>query len=414
MKVIYAQSISLGTRVKQSFAARDLVTLMLQRVLQRVAGFAGLYFLVRHLTPTAFGEYQFVLTVATAVSFLALTGLENAIMQAVARGSTGVYRRATLHAFRFSLLGGVALGVVALIMQDRIMVSGSIVVAALLFPFYFGLCQWKSVLLAQRKFSDLSMAEVSNAVITQMAIVGATFLEIRNIPLIVFLFLAPTCLINLAMTAVCAIKSGPSSDKTAEQELIKYGRNTSFIAVLSVIAEQIERLVLFLLINPAVLAAYLAADRISELIRSVVQDTAAVLAPRFARMKEYSGVTQKIIAITCAVASIVIVAFAFTVAPGFLLLLFGEKYRASIPYAQALLCSVAVGNVGQFHWRFIRSQIDTHSFRKVIVMTSVPRIIGSIVMIYFYGVWGAVANLFIYRILFSFVCYRIIRKYYTA
>ena len=76
--------------------AGSLGILTMQRVVQRAAGLISLYFVVRHLSPADLGQYQFVTVVIATAAFLALPGLDNALMQSIARGSRGLYRRATV------------------------------------------------------------------------------------------------------------------------------------------------------------------------------------------------------------------------------------------------------------------------------------------------------------------------------
>jgi len=52
------------------------------------------YFLVRALSQESFGEYNFLLSLIGLLSIFTLPGLNEAIMQSVARGKVGTYRAA--------------------------------------------------------------------------------------------------------------------------------------------------------------------------------------------------------------------------------------------------------------------------------------------------------------------------------
>jgi O-antigen/teichoic acid export membrane protein len=95
-----------------------------------------------------------------------------------------------------------------------------------------------------------------------------------------------------------------------------------------------------------------------------------------------------------------------------MLFLFSDNYADAIPYAQALLCSVTIGNMATLRFRFIRSKIDTKSHRTVLISTSLARILTSLILIPLFGVAGAVASAFLYRIYMTVVVNIMIKKNY--
>ncbi|WP_309630374.1 oligosaccharide flippase family protein [Brevundimonas sp.] len=396
--------------------AGNMGILTAQRVVQRVAGLVSLYFVVRHLSPADLGHYQFATVALVALAFFALPGLDNALMQSIARGSGQIYRRATGFSVSFSLLGSVALVLVALALRPREPEAfGPLLATAALFAPYTALVQWKSVLIGRSRFVPLAAAEGVTALLTHGGLVAAVMLDVRALWVFVLLYLAPTAVMNVLATALCLRTSTLAGGEGEENEgLFRYGLQASAVTAVSMIAEQIERLIIFLLIGPAALAIYLAGDRLSELVRGVFQDAAAVLAARFARMATYQGRIERAIWVICVAAGVTIILFAFTLAPTVLLLIFGPAFQPSIPYAQALLCSVAIGNVGQFQFRFIRSQVDGQSFRTITLWTSGFRIVGSMVLVGLFGVWGAVASVVGHRLVLSLASSVMIRTRYRA
>lgn len=395
--------------------AGDMGSLTAQRVFQRAVGLVSLYFVVRHLSQTDFGQYQFAAVAVAAVAFMALPGLDNAVMQSVARGSEGLYRRATRAALFGSFLGAVLLIFAAFVLRShRPEAFLPLLAAAVLFPAYAGLAQWKSVLLARTRFSVWALTESLVSLTTHGLLISAVLLDVRPLWIFVALYFGPGAVMNVLASGLCWARMDGPGDADENDRLFRYGLGVSAVTMVSMIAEQVERIAIFLLLSPAVLAVYLAGDRLSELIRSVAQDGAAVLAPRFARMTAYEGKVEKAIWLICMAAGIGIVVFAFTLAPPLLILIFGPAYAPSIPFAQALLCSVAVGNVGQFQFRFIRSQLDGESFRTVTLWTSGLRIVAGFALVYAFGVWGAVATVFLHRLALSALSSAIVKRRYRS
>lgn len=395
--------------------ALSMGILTMQRMVQRAAGLISLYFVVRHLSPADLGQYQFVTVVIATAAFLALPGLDNALMQSIARGSRGLYRRATSFSVRFSALGSFGLLVVAMGLRDaQPEMFAPLVVAALFFTPYTAMGQWKSLLLGESRFALMAVAEGTTALLTHAGLIVAVLLNVQDIWVFLLLFVAPSAVVNVTATLISWRRMAPYAPSDENDRLFHYGLESSAMTSVSMIAEQTERLAIFLLLSPATLAIYMAGDRLSELVRGVFQDAAAVLAPRFTRMSTYEGRIERAIWVIGVIAGVAILLFALTLAPAVLLLIFGQAYAPSIPYAQALLCSVAIGNIGQFQFRFIRSQPDSLSFRTITLWTSAVRIVGSFVLVALFGVWGAVAALIGHRLALSIISSAVIRRRYRT
>lgn len=395
-------------------AAKDVSTRLFQRLIQRGVAFVSLYFMVRYLSKDGFGIYQFACIAVSTVAFVALPGLDNAVMQGVSRGSLGLYPRATRTSFLASIAGGVLLLIgAAWAVWQRPGLAAPLAAAALIFPFYLGIAQWKCVFLGKMQIRKWSYIEIATAVVTSVLLVSAVFLRVDSLAVFTALYFLPGAAVNIAITLSYYLRLRNTPATADDDTLFRYGLHTSAVTVVSLIAEQIERIVIFLAISPAALAVYYAGDRISEVIRSIFQDIAGILAPRFARMQSYGGDLSKAIALACAVVGVAIVAFAFTLAPPIMIWMFGKQYAASIPYAQALLCSVAIGNVGQFQFRFIRSQVDTTAFSKITIWTSSIRIATCLLLVPVFGVWGAVSGVFIQRLAMSIASSVVIRRQYS-
>ena len=389
--------------------------LAFQRVVQRIAGLVSLYFVARHLSLAEFGQYQFTAVALAALAFFALPGLDNAVMQLSARGSNVLYGRAVKFSIYFSFLGSILLLISAFVLNtSHPEMLGPLLIAAALFPPYLAMAQWKSVLVGEARFLKLAVLEGATAILTNGGLIAGVFLHASAPWVFVLLYLLPTALVNLVTTLFYLRRMKSLASMKESDAPFRYGLETSGVTAVSMIGEQVERLAIFLLIGPATLAIYIAGDRLSELVRSVFQDAAAVLAPRFSRMSTYEGRIERAILLISVAAGVAILLFAVTLAPHALVLIFGPTYALSIPFAQALLVSVAVGNVGQFQFRFIRSQLDSSSFRQITLWTTGVRIVGSLVLIKLFGVWGAVASLIIHRLAISIVSSAMIRRRYRT
>lgn len=377
---------------------RGVASIFLLRLVQLGMGLASTYFLARTMSKDAFGEYNMVLNAIGIAGLTALTGLNNSLMQAVARGFMGTYRAVVPVAFGSSLLGSLGLLVMGgwFLVDSQKQIAFGCLVAALLFPLAYGLTQWKSVIIGQERFHELLLHDGVSSVLTYGSVIAVVFLRPNNyiFPLLVIL-LVPA-IYNLVITGL-KYRQIPS-DASVEHQNVRYGIRTTLYSGLGAIGSNLDRVLVFSFMSPATLALYVAASRIPDLLAGAMQDVSAVIAPRLAKHDSYSKRLDRIFTAISMIYGLIIFALAFLAIPTLVPFLFGEDYTDAIPYAQALTCSVAIGNQANMRFRFIRSRIDERGFRDITLFSSAVRLIAFVALVPAFGIIGAVVAVFIYRL----------------
>ncbi len=392
---------------------RSLGAVFSVRVLQILAGIAGTYFLAHGLSQAGFGYYQYILTVAALLSVLAFKGLNESLTQAVARGFAGTSRRA----LALPLKGSFAASLILLGLAGWYHYRGGpaelvqgFTLAALCYPLLHGLTLWKSILQGQGRFPQLMKLEAVNTVLATALMIGAIVLMPGNILVPLLCVLGIPALQNLYRTF--KVFSTVSADSPVEPGNIDYGVKSSFYQAVNVVSRYIDKVLIFIFLSPEKLAIFYAAERLTDLLRNAVQDAAVVLTPRFARREVFSHDLDRLFRIFSLVFGAGIVIFSFTLLPVIIRFIFGAAYDEAVPYAQALACSVAIGNTAVLRSRYIRSKLDTVNFRDVTLWTSYARIVAVLVLVPFFGIWGAVGAAYVYRISTSVMVDRAIRRDY--
>ncbi len=385
------------------------------RMVQMGLGFAATFFLARCLSVDQYGQYNFVIGAIGVLSVFSLTEMNNAVMQSVARGYYGTYKSAILKTFQFSTIASVILwGMSAyycLIKGDLYLALG-LLIAGACFPFYRGLIQWKSLRVAEHKFKELARIEGMNSITTNVAIVVAVLWVPEHLlpPLLCFLII-PAC--RNVLTTLIDIRNIPQESKS-ESGSMEYGLKSSLIGSLSQLSVDLDRIILFFFLSPAAVAMFSAADRISDIFKSLTQDLAGVMAPKLARQQEYSSNLDKLFMLYSLVLGVGLILFCFTLLPQVFVIIFTEKYTEAIPYAQALLCSNVIGNFAILRFRYVRSQMDIKNYKNVTIGAAIVRILSLLILVPFFGVWGAIAATFIYRITTSVLINNLIKRDYLA
>lgn len=377
----------------------DFIRVIVLRVLQLSLSLATAYFLVRALSQEQFGEYHYVLAWMGVLSIFGLPGLNDAVMQAVARDKLGSYKKSAFYAVSFSLIG--ALGLLAqggwfLFFGDNRELGLGLIFSSFAFPLVHGMLTWKAYRQGIKDFKTLLRLEGMNSILMGCLLIGGLLLFPGYILIPLAIVLLVPGLQNLVQT-VRTYKALPLEAEIEEGNL-HFGLKTTLYSVLSVAANHIDKLLLFTFLSPVDLAIFMAAQKLTEPVQNITQDLAAVLAPKFA---QYTHLTQNLDRFFYGVAAFFglgILIFSFTLLPPVMLLIFGEAYASAIPYCQALMVSVIFGNVASLRFRFIRSRMNIDSVRAIILGNALFRIVASTVCIYTMGIVGAVVAIFLTRI----------------
>jgi O-antigen/teichoic acid export membrane protein len=391
---------------------RDLTSILLLRTFQLITGLISIYFIARSLSKTSYGEYNMILNMIGLLGLTALTGLNNSLVQSVARGYLGTYKFVVPIAFGGSVFGGaglMALGIWQLLISETQIALG-FMIAAILFPFAHGLTQWKSVIIGEERFRTLFLYESITSFINCTLVVICALIFPEQYIYLIFIVLIVPSVCNVVFTTLQY--RNVHSKALVEPQSMKYGIRTTIYSGLGAIGSNIDRILIFLFLSPTALAIYVVATKIPDILSGVLQDFSAVLAPRLAKYSKYTVGIDNIFRLIAFIYMGVLLGVAFFVVPWMLPLLVGPKYEEAVPYAQALTCAVALGNHAQLRFRYIRSQIDEHSFRNIVLISSIVRLTAFLVLVPLFDIVGAVVSMFIYRITMSITVREMINRHY--
>jgi O-antigen/teichoic acid export membrane protein len=217
------------------------------------------------------------------LTIFSLSGLNNSIMQAVARGYAGTYRTTVPIAFGSSFLGSaVLIGLGGWYYgQGHLQLAQGLLVSAFLFPFTHGLVQWKSVITGNGRFGRLLFHDGLASVLTYGSVIVVVLLYPGQYVLPIIVALLVPGVYNVALTTA-SYRQIPA-DAPVEARNVRYGIETTLFSSLGAIGLNLDRLLLFFFLSPAALAVFVAAGRIPDLLSGAMQDVSAVLAPRLAR-----------------------------------------------------------------------------------------------------------------------------------
>lgn len=384
------------------------------RIVQKILTIAMLYVFVRHVDKAGFGYYNLILTFISIVSLLALPGVGNALMQAIARGYVGTYAKSLRYTVIGSSIGSLILAIAAIWYWGKEpQLAMGFIIAATALPFVQGLNFWKNIYKGIEDFKTISKQGVLLSILRSGTMITALLLVPNNYILPLALFLGLSALQNIFFTTKSLQKAKTMPSRGVEDGAIKYGIKTTLYSSVNTIANHIDKIVLFFFLSPEALAIFIAAEKIPEMAKSVIQDIGTVVAPKFAKLEKYTLKLNTIINLFSLAVAAGILLVTFTILPWIVTFIFSHDYSEAVHYTQALMCSVAIGNAAQMRSRFIMAKLDSKSFKDMTYIISATRIVASITLIPLLGIWGAVISALLYRIIMVLVVNRIIKKRYN-
>jgi O-antigen/teichoic acid export membrane protein len=410
-------TVSLPSRIltllkSHSVAVEGIIAQGFYKIFQLTLGLVTTYYIAHSLSKDNYGHYNYILTVIGLLSFFSLPFVNNAVSQSVARGFLGTYKASILTTFFSSCGGGLILLLLSAYyhLNHDALLARAFLIAAIVFPFLYGLTTWKSLYLGEQKYKKIiKLAGVNNVISSSLLIAIAIFFP-NNVLFILLCFLAIPALQNVAQTTLLYFKQKNTYD--TEEGSIKYGIKASFYSIISLIATNIDSILLFHFLSPTALANFIAAQKLPEVIKSSIQDIGQILLPIFSKKSHMTKNLSWFFNIFGIAISIGILILTFTIYPYIFILIFGEQYRDALIYGQALMCSIAISNAAPLKVWFINSKLDAKSNRDTTLIISLTRIFTSLSLIPFFGIWGAVLSAFFHRSITAIAVHYLIKKRY--
>jgi O-antigen/teichoic acid export membrane protein len=228
-----------------------------------------------------FGQYQLVLSILSIASILAVPAMNTSLVQSVAKGNDGDYRRAVRASFLWSLWGVpvlTALGMAYYVLESRI-IGTALFLSAVFFPFFYSLGLWDGFLQAKRRYGRLARIVIAQSVLSSMCLLTAIFLFRDVLPLIIAAHLGITAIFNAVLTF--RVLSFVENERT-DPDAISYGFFLNKLTVLAVIGANLDRVIVGIFVSVEQLSVYAVGMLFAVQIFDFTKAVLSVAAPKIA------------------------------------------------------------------------------------------------------------------------------------
>lgn len=370
---------------------------------QTLAMFGGLItalVFAHFLTPTDYGIYKYVLATGALFAIPALSGMNMAVLQAVARGDDGTAHVAFLRRLTWGGLGtlaGIVLGSYYLFVGNELL-GYAFIIAGFSVPLVESLGTAQAILSGKKRF-DIAARQSMLSTILTVASVGSVAMFTRN-PLLVLVAYFASLLISRTVTYLVSLRL--IENRQVSKESLHFGMHMSIASVLGIISTNADQLILWHVTNPETLALYAFALAIVTPFQALVKSLLNLAHPKFSEhTPEALVMTTRRRARQTFLLLIPLVTGVIVVLPFIFALLF-PVYVAAVPYAQVLACSVFLYSEKLYGIALMAQQRSKTIYALNVINASAA--IGLLVtLIPLFGAWGAVMATLAQQVLAIFI-----------
>ncbi len=335
-----------------------------------------------------FGLYKYVLSLAGVVGAFSLTGLGVAITRSVAKGIDG----SLVEGFWMNLKWSATTVGISLIIaiyyfvNDNNTLAAAFVIIALASPIISSASLYRAFLGGKKDFKSISIYGLWRNIIPTLILI-LTILITDDLLLIIFTYFTSNLLIVIAIYFYTVKKY--SLHKIEDLEMSSYAKHLSLINMLGIIAEHLDKIIVFQLIGSVQLAVYIFATAIPMQIRAVLRNIYHMAFPKFAAksIEELKRDLPRKIMMFFLV-SVPIVLLYILLAPLIFKTLF-PKYTEAVLYSQVFAVSLLFYST-ILTAAALQSKKMVSELYKASILTSLVKIISLVVLTYFFGLWGVI------------------------
>jgi len=386
------------TKTDMVYLAKGGSGLFLIKITTALAALGTAILFANFFPKEAYGNYKYVLSLAGILGAFSLSGITTAIIQAVARGKEGIYRKGFSLGIKWSLPVFIisAIGSIYYFTQNNTDLGLSLLLIAIFVPIKNGAILYRFFLIGKKDFGTLANYSFFYNFLPAFTVGLAILFTDSFVKILLTTFIIDT-IISLFFYFRVLKKYNPNNIE--DSKTYQYSKHMSIINILDVIATYIDKILIFQWMGATQLAVYTFATAIPEQIRSLMKMAATLATPKLATREliEIKKVIFKKILYLVLISIPIIIAYVL-IAPVIFKYLF-PAYTESVLFSQVFIIIIVVegGLAG-----------SVFKAKMLVKESYISNIIGNILKlillpfgILYYGLWG----LIVARIISRFVSF---------
>ncbi len=347
--------------------------------------------LAHQLSEEVFGNYRYLVVLASLFSMFSLNSISQSITQTAALNFLDYYK----HAFRLGLVSSfgtvllaLTVGIYYLYNGNQVLGLSSFTIAALQ-PFISNFFNVFSLLNGQQRYREASQFQSLRVIIITLLTV-LTALLTTDVFLLFVSYMVSQFVTNLAGFIYFHPKQ--ISTQITDEVKNKYDKFAAHLSLQNLIlngAQRLDALIIFQLLGGAALAAYTIAQIIPDQLRSMVKNFSTLLFPKYVNYSEQqlkSSIPRRSIQLFLVLSGI---SLAYIVTAPVIINLLLPKYDDSIFFTQIMALAIPA-SILYVVQSAIKSEVNNKKLYIVQFSNALIKILIVFVSILLFGLWGAV------------------------
>lgn len=387
------------TKTDMIYLAKGGFWLSFGQTVSAVASFLLAIAFANLLPKETYGTYKYILSLLGLLAIPTLTGMGTAIVRSVAQGNDGNFIPAIKTKIRWGVWGGLASLLLAgyyFYLGDMTLV-GAFCLSAIFIPFMDSLAEYSSLLQGKKKFDVSSKYGIFIKILASLSIFITLYLT-KNLLAILAVYLASYTFLRL-IAFKFSLKYIQNSNQGSQT--INYGKHLSLMSLIGIVASQIDKVLVFNLLGSVPLAIYSIAIAMPEQAKGILKFSIGLALPKFSE-KEPQQIQKTLYYKTFIYFLFLVLAVLIYIllAPILFKILF-PKYLESLLYSQIFSISL-IFTSATLPIAYLTSLGKKKILYKYNLTTSIVLIILTILLVYFWGLWGLIWARIIFRF-FNFI-----------
>lgn len=359
-----------------NYATTTLVTFIL------AVAFANL------LPKEVFGNYRFVLSLAAIIGGFSLTGISLAVIRDVSRGVHNLLR----DTFKTQLKWGVIVLLISLcvsvyyFLKHNDSLAMSLLIVGIFLPIISSSLVYTSFWEGRKDYKKIAIFSIITTLIYSITLFLVIHLT-TSVPVIIFFYFATQAGCGYFFYRI-SLKSD-IGERTESQTTIDFGKHLSFLNVLSAIAAQLDKILVFHYLGAAQLAVYALSQIPLSQTRAIFKQVAQTVYPKFSS-RTISDIRSTIYSKMFLLSiPLVVIVFVYILVAPYVFTIFFPKYTDAILYSQVAMLSLLF-----FQKKLIAYAALAHASKKqltgISIFTSIFKITLLLLLLPHFGIWGAI------------------------
>jgi O-antigen/teichoic acid export membrane protein len=377
-------------------------------VISMVAAFLLSIAFAQLLPKETYGQYKYILSIMGILAISSLQGMNAAIVRGVAKGFEGVFIKGFKTKLKWSLLGSIASIGMAIYfwLQGNIEFTVSFLIIAFFLPLFKSGEIYQSYL-SGKKFFGQKVNYTTLIQILATAFLILTLFLTKSLIILILVYFFSYSILRMFFYLWTIKKIKPN--KKYDSKTISYGKHLSFIDIIALIAEQIDKILLFHFMGPMNLAIYSFAILPVEQIRTPLQNIQELALPKLSirPINEIKKTLPK--KLFKSIIFILIMIAVYIILVPYFFKIFYPQYIDSVFYSRLFSFDLLVFPVSMMVLA-LQAKMKTKELYKINIINPIIRIILFIVLIPLYGILGAIIAILLSQIFYFFIAWFFFKK----